>query len=350
MNRCQFMKHLTKRTYAIRSYSAINKTSYILSCDDDRLLNPYKSPLCSSKRMLSFQGFSEWQAQTYSSISNSSLVGLMQDGLLTIHDTTGLPWWATIICSTALLRGFITFPLSVYQNFILAKVEMVALEARSMLGALQKEVAIAKETLQLSDKQAAILFKRSHKKHWKALIIRDNCHPFKSTLVIWLQIPMWICMSFALRNLVNMQPMADAAALVTLAEFTVGGFGWIPNLAVPDHSWVLPITLGLTNLAIIELQSMSKLRRPSKLYNIFTNVFRGFSLVIIPVAASVPSCMCLYWTVSSGIGLAQNVILLSPSLRRKLKIPITPSEHERPYQFIAQEIKGKLDFIMPSKT
>lgn len=32
------------------------------------------------------------------------------------------------------------------------------------------------------------------------LYVRDNCHPFKATLLLWVQVPMWVCVSLALRN------------------------------------------------------------------------------------------------------------------------------------------------------
>jgi inner membrane protein COX18 len=43
------------------------------------------------------------------------------------------------------------------------------------------------------------------------------------------------------------------AAMVTCMELSVGGFGWIPNLLVPDESLILPVFLGLINLAIVEV-------------------------------------------------------------------------------------------------
>lgn len=33
------------------------------------------------------------------------------------------------------------------------------------------------------------------------LYIRDNCHPFKASLLVWVQLPLWISLSLALRNL-----------------------------------------------------------------------------------------------------------------------------------------------------
>jgi hypothetical protein len=38
-------------------------------------------------------------------------------------------------------------------------------------------------------------------------------------------------------------------------ELSIGGFGWIPNLLVPDESLILPVSLGLINLAIVEVQA-----------------------------------------------------------------------------------------------
>lgn len=302
-----------------------------------------------SKRNISIDGVVKWQEQLYNGISNSSFVNIMQDGLLYFHDSTGLTWSATIISATILVRCLMTMPLSVYQNYILAKVENIGLELKDLTNELKKETAIAKKMYNLNDKKTMALYRISMKKQWRKLIERDNCHPLKATLVIWFQIPIWVCISFALRNLVNMHPPNPSAA-ITFMEMEVGGFGWIPNLTLPDYSLILPIVFGITNLAIIEVQRLSKIRQPSKLYNIFTNIFRVFSIVMIPVAASVPSCMCLYWTTSSVFGLAQNLCLLSPTLRRKLKIPEAPSELEKPYDHIKEEIKFGLTKIIPKKS
>lgn len=341
------LRAITKH-YSIRTFSALSRTKYVTPFIDERLYELYKFPLKNCERSLSLQGFVEWQQETYNSICNSYPVGVMQDSLLYIHDVSGLPWWATIATSTLFLRGCMTLPLTIYQNYILAKVENIGLELRELLDELKMETAMAKKIYNLSDKQAIHLFKRSMKKQYTNLIVRDNCHPFKASLVIWLQIPIWVCTSFALRNLVQVESQFDAAAMITFTELTVGGFGWIPNLTVPDHSLVLPIVFGLSNLAIIEVQKMSRVRPPSKVYNFFTNVFRIFSIVMIPIAASVPSCMCLYWTVSTTFGLVQNLTLLSPPVRRKLKIPITPSELEYPYQHMAGVLKERVNKITPS--
>lgn len=103
-----------------------------------------------------------------------------------------------------------------------------------------------------------------------------------------------------------MLPKSDLDAQITLTELTLGGISWIPNLAIPDTSLILPVTLGLVNLAIIEvsrlciivclvlihlvqIQAMSKNRTPTKFQRYATHFFRGVSVLMIPISATVPS-------------------------------------------------------------
>lgn len=86
------------------------------------------------------------------------------------------------------------------------------------------------------------------------MVVRENCHPAKTMIILWGQIPLWICQSVAIRNLVAMLPDPSAIeAQIMFAQLTVGGFGWIPNLTEVEASFILPVALGLTNLAIIEV-------------------------------------------------------------------------------------------------
>ena len=149
------------------------------------------------------------------------------------------------------------------------------------------------------------------RKQWDNLIIRDNCHPLKTIIVLWGQIPLWIVQSMALRNLLNMLPDPSLLkAKLVYTELTLGGFGFIPNLTETDSSLIIPVTLGLLNLAIIEvgfsftiytdelhyksslyifqIQSMGK-ANPSKYQKYATIFFRTLSLVMVPIAATVPA-------------------------------------------------------------
>lgn len=193
-------------------------------------------------------------ASIYTSISNSTPVAAFQEGLVQLHDTTGLPWWATIIVSTILLRSVITLPLTVYQQQISARIEMIAGEMPAIVKELKHEAMVAKKRFQWTDAQTKTVYNRSVKKQWDLLVIRENCHPLKTFIVLWGQIPLWIIQSFALRNLIYLLPDPNSIqAKMTFTELALGGFGWIPNLTEVDGSLILPVTLGLLNLAIVEV-------------------------------------------------------------------------------------------------
>ncbi|RZC35292.1 60KD IMP domain containing protein [Asbolus verrucosus] len=245
------------------------------------------------------------QTGIFRALSESTPVEYCQKFLLTIHDTTGLPWWASIVCTTVLLRGCVTVPLAIYQNYILARLEHIKLEMDDIAKELKKETAVAVKIYNWDERTARIMYKLSIRKQWKTLIERDNCHPFKTTLLVFFQIPLWVSLSVSLRNLVYMLPKQDFDAHLTFTELCVGGFGWIPNLTDVDSSFILPVCFGVLNLAIIE-------------------------------------CLVLYWTTSSAFGLAQNLVLMSPKVRRICKIPHAPSELEQPYQHVMAGIKHRL--------
>lgn len=82
-------------------------------------------------------------------------------------------------------------------------------------------------------------------------------------------------------------------------------------------------------------------REPGKLQIYATNFFRAFSVAMIPIAAGVPAALCLYWTTSSAFGLGQNLLLLTPRLRRFVGISKTGSELEQPFEHLQRQLAGR---------
>uniref|UniRef100_A0A8D8F762 Mitochondrial inner membrane protein COX18 n=1 Tax=Culex pipiens TaxID=7175 RepID=A0A8D8F762_CULPI len=274
----------------------------------------------------------------WTTMSQSTPVAYVQQGLVNIHDFTGLPWWASVILSTVLMRSLVTLPLAIYQNKIVARLEKISLEMPEIVKGLKLETAYAIKKYNWTEQEARITYNRSLKKQWDKLVIRENCHPAKTMIVLWGQIPLWVMMSVSFRNMVHMLPdPGSIEAQITFTELTLGGFGWIPNLTEVDHSLILPVAMGVINLAIIEIQNAARTRESSKLQRIFTNVFRGLSVLMVPVAATVPSCLSLYWVTSSAYGLCQNLMLMSPRVKRLVGVPEVPSELANPYQHVREK-------------
>jgi len=133
----------------------------------------------------------------------------------------------------------------------------------------------------------------------------------------------------------------NADAQLLHLSLSLEGFGWIPNLTAVDHSYILPVFMVLSNLAIIQLQVLTRVTPASRFGRGVTNTLRGLCLVMLPIASYAPAGVALYWTTSSVYGLIQNLVMLSPRVRRGLKIPQTPRELQQPYKHIADQIKSK---------
>uniref|UniRef100_G3PUX4 Cytochrome c oxidase assembly factor COX18 n=1 Tax=Gasterosteus aculeatus TaxID=69293 RepID=G3PUX4_GASAC len=246
------------------------------------------------------------------------------------------PWWLAIIVATLSVRTLITLPLATYQMVIIAKVEALQAEISELAKRLRYEVSFRAKERGWTEKQSRFQFKKNLRRIVSQLYIRDNCHPFKASLLIWVQLPLWISLSLALRNLSLDQ--SDSKQFVLQTDMASGGALWFPDLTSPDSTWILPICLGLTNLLIVEVFSLQRVS-PSRFQRIVTNSVRAVSVLMIPIAATVPSSMALYWLTSSLVGFGHNLILRSPAILKILKLQTVQSES--PYRDILSAFISK---------
>ncbi|XP_024866848.1 cytochrome c oxidase assembly protein COX18, mitochondrial isoform X3 [Kryptolebias marmoratus] len=227
-------------------------------------------------------------------------------------------------------------PVHLCEHFLVGVQQVEALQAEisELAKRLRYEVSVRARERGWTEKQSRVQFQKNLRRLVSQLYIRDNCHPFKASLVVWVQLPLWVSLSLALRNL-----SLDQSAL--RGELAAGGALWFPDLTVPDSTWILPVCLGLTNLVIVEVFSLQRVGA-SGFQRLVLNGIRGFSVLMIPIAATVPSSMALYWFCSSLVGFGQNLLLRSPTLHRILRLPTRRSDS--PYRdllsaFIAKYYK-----------
>ncbi|NWU87084.1 COX18 protein, partial [Onychorhynchus coronatus] len=142
----------------------------------------------------------------------------------------------------------VTLPLAAHQGRLLAKLENLQPEIKGLAERLRYEVSVRGKQLGWSEKVARFHFKKNLRRIVTELYIRDNCHPFKATLLVWVQIPMWVCVSLALRNC-----SIGAVGSEVQEQFSSGGALWFTDLTAPDSTWILPVSLGLVNLLIVEV-------------------------------------------------------------------------------------------------
>ncbi|XP_043557753.1 cytochrome c oxidase assembly protein COX18, mitochondrial isoform X1 [Chiloscyllium plagiosum] len=304
----------------------------------------FQSPIVSHRRTVSLSScvpasaVSTPQPGWYESFADSVPVQLTQDLLTNVQQVTGLPWWASIICTTLALRATVTFPLAIYQMYIIAKVENLQPEIAELAKRLRYEVSVRAKQVGWSEKVARFHFRKNLHRIISELYVRDNCHPFKASLLIWIQLPLWILISIALRNL--SLSASDTASAPAVQDLAMGGVLWFPDLTLPDSTWILPISLGLVNLLIVEIFAIRRIEL-SKFQKYATYVIRGISVLMVPIAATVPSSMALYWLTSSCVGLGQNLLLRSPSLRTVCRIPKMKSDSDTPFRDLSAGLIAK---------
>ncbi|XP_077589196.1 cytochrome c oxidase assembly protein COX18, mitochondrial isoform X1 [Stigmatopora nigra] len=294
-------------------------------------------PLAAHRRSSSAPDSAGWYAQA----AHSAPVRMAEDFLTEVQQSGALPWWLAIGATTLGIRTLVTLPLAAYQIRILAKVvaksrhrpesSLLTVPCKQV-EALQPEIAALAQRLRYevsaragergwTDAQCRFHFRKNLRRLVSELHVRDNCHPFKASLLLWVQLPLWISLSLALRNLSQRHSELQAS-------LTTGGALWFPDLTMPDSTWLLPLALGLTNLLIVELFARQRTNVTS-VQKWVSHAMRGLSLLMIPIAASVPSSMALYWLCSSLVGLSHNLLLKTPVVREALGLPArhkTPSD------------------------
>lgn len=128
-----------------------NNNQFLLACSN------------STKPMSHYRQFSYIESITnlWITVSNSTPVAYFQQGLISFHDLSGMPWWATVVVSTILLRTVITIPLAVYQKKIMVRLELIGEELPAIQKELQREAAIGMHKFNWSKKETARIYSRS---------------------------------------------------------------------------------------------------------------------------------------------------------------------------------------------
>ncbi|XP_017656217.1 cytochrome c oxidase assembly protein COX18, mitochondrial isoform X5 [Nannospalax galili] len=163
-------------------------------------------PLCRGVRIPAFPAWAAasvsaaGEGDWYEALAASAPVRAAEEVLLGTHAAVGLPWWGSILLSTVALRCAVTLPLAAYQHYILAKVENLQPEIKSFAKHLNQEVRVYANQFGWSKRVARLTYLKNMRRLVSELYVRDNCHPFKATVVVWVQLPMWIFISVALRN------------------------------------------------------------------------------------------------------------------------------------------------------
>lgn len=149
-------------TLGVRCYSILGCKNIHKICDNNnnsRTVTHYQGKHFSIQSTI--DSLVKTQTGIFKTISESTPVEYSQKFLIALHETSGLPWWATIVMSTILVRTCVTLPLAVYQNYIMAKVENLNREMVDIVKELKGEMAVAIRKFKWDEQTAKYYYRRS---------------------------------------------------------------------------------------------------------------------------------------------------------------------------------------------
>lgn len=229
--------------------------------------------------------------------SNWTPVGWLQQVMEVVNVSIGLPWWATIISVTLLIR-LATTP--VYIKLLRNSVRMANI--RPEIEKLTSEMKKAQGNGDMVQSQmAAFKMQELFKKHDVSI--------GKMLGLPLLQAPIFISFFLALRK------MAEAG----VPGMKDGGMGWFMDLTAADPTYVLPALGWASFVAVLELGGETG-PQTGQAANM-KMIFRVASVIFIPAMINFPAAVLMYWVVSNSYTLGQSFLLRQPDIRKRLNVP-----------------------------
>jgi YidC/Oxa1 family membrane protein insertase len=219
----------------------------------------------------------------------------LETALATMHDMSGLPWWATIIGWTCMIKAF-TLPMSIAQIKSSLKLQAI----RPIIEPFQQA---AKQYQEQGNLQAA----RIQYLKVRNVMREHQCSPFKTIGYGFGSIPVFIAAFMSIKEICDSK----------LLSFQNGGALWFQDLTVPDPYYLLPIISACGLLLNIEASRwMNPAMAPGMRWAI-----RFASLASIPLTASLGSSILIYFGTLNFVNAFVHILWRSTRIRSLAGIP-----------------------------
>ncbi|EEH56601.1 cytochrome oxidase biogenesis family, partial [Micromonas pusilla CCMP1545] len=215
------------------------------------------------------------------------------------HLAHGMEWYAAIAAATCVMR-VCAFPLTIMQQKSAGKMHL----AKPEMTALQESI---NEARRAGEHERAARLGRVF-----AIWSKHDVHPAKMLAPLLFQAPVFISFYFAISR------MAEG-----LPSMRDGGFAWFQDLSIADPTFALPIISSLTFLAAVEFAPQNPAVKSSQ-REMTKWGLRALGVAMVPLTASFPSGVFVYWITSNVFSFAQTVLLRVPFAKRAMGIPEDP--------------------------
>ncbi|KAI9009134.1 membrane insertase OXA1/ALB3/YidC [Hyaloraphidium curvatum] len=238
--------------------------------------------------------------------------------LETIH-AAGLPYWATIVVVTVALRTFLTLPIAVVQRTRQQRLRNLRPVILSWEQTFRRQVdmesmaAGARGSAQPEKRVGQLLLAPNWMSQMRdkveELYRTYDCHPRRTFLLPWVQLPFFLTMSLTLRYMSAFPlPFLETPDRCN-PGFIYGGFSVWTDIHLPDPTWMFPLLIGATHLINVEVRTcvMFAGNMVTRRQRMIINAFRVFAVASVPIATQIPVALCMFWLTSSSYSLLQSL-------------------------------------------
>ena len=310
----------------------------------------------------------------FQALNDSKMTTIFADSMVLFHETTGIPWWISILIGTGVLRALVFFPIQISSQRVagrrkkalqeIEEVVMPNIKIKLINDFVNERGMIPKDFSQYFNPgySGYSQFVALRQQITRDQIIKYNCSSAKIYFPIYCQIPVWISMSMGIRKLIQ-SPEYENIKL----DLIQGGPAFLmPDLTLPFETLAMPFLLGSLWFLSLELNynQNKRIEIPGKKAKAFQFIFktgtRAFILWIVYLSTKVESGVTLYWVGSAFVGLLSNLILMSPKFRTSVGIMRFDGDPVKPYEVLKENIvlnwqefvktwKGRFDKLKLSK-
>lgn len=179
-----------------------------------------------------------------------------------LHLLGDIPYWQAIIGFTVGIR------------ILLLPIALKGVQNANRMALLKPDMEKVQNAMKANDGASDPKMQARYQLEMKELFKKHNVNPFRAIALPFLQMPIFISLFMALRQMQDYFP-----------GYCEGGTLWFTDLSVADPTYVLPVLNAFSFLLMVEIgaDGMDQANR-----GMFKNVMRGLAVVMIPLTSSMP--------------------------------------------------------------
>jgi YidC/Oxa1 family membrane protein insertase len=215
-----------------------------------------------------------------------------------LHQYADIPYWQAIVVFTVALR------------FTLLPIALRGVQNANKMALLKPDMNKVQNAMKSSEGMADPKLQEKYQLEMKELFIKHDVNPFRALALPFMQMPIFISLFMGLRQVQDYYP-----------DYCNGGVLWFTDLSVADPTYALPVLNALSFLLMIEVgaEGMDESQR-----GMFKNVMRGLAVIMIPLTASMPQGLFVYWAANNTLSMVQAVTLKTQMVKDALGIKVIP--------------------------